>query len=299
VQVVGTPRLHPRFGFSVNFRSISAVGEGSIKKAADLLAQKLEAEGLFSPDRKRLLPPLPESIGLITAADSAAAADFIKIINERWGGLDITLADSLVQGEQAPVQLISAIEHFNQLPTPPDVIVMIRGGGSPEDLAAFSDERVVRAVAASRVPTIVAIGHEIDISLAELAADARASTPTNAAQIAVPDKRHELVLLGRETIQLTKQLKLIHAGHLEQASAWREAVTSMVAGLLDQEKTKLANTKNLTRLLDPKGILKRGYAIVSRDGLYLTRASQIKGGDHLQLTFDDGKIQAITEKGVK
>lgn len=296
VQVAGSPRLHPRFGFSVNFRSISAVGEGSIKKAADLLAKKLEAEGLFEPARKRLLPEIPESIGLITAADSAAAADFIKIINERWGGLEITLIDSLVQGENAPLQLVSAIEHFNQLSSPPDVLVMIRGGGSPEDLAAFSDERVVRAVAASRVPTIVGIGHEVDISLAELAADARASTPSNAAQLVVPDRQHQIEIMKRDRDRLTSRLNEIHSHQLRQAGLCREALTDQVNSLLKQEKQRLANIKGLTRLLDPSGVLKRGYALVSRQGQYLTRAGQIKAGDRLELSFDDGKIQAITER---
>jgi exodeoxyribonuclease VII large subunit len=298
VRVTGSPRLHPRFGFSVNFRSISATGEGSIKKAADLLAQKLEAEGLFEPSRKRMLPVVPEHIGLITAADSAAAADFIKIVNERWGGVEITLADSLVQGESAPVQLIQALEHFNQLPHPPDVIAMIRGGGSAQDLAAFSDERVVRAVAASRVPTVVAIGHEVDISLAELAADQRASTPTNAAVAIVPDKKHQLELLRRERHQLAKQLLGLYSAHERQVTDWREELVSDINEVLAREFEKLESTKNLMRLLDPKAILQRGYAIVSSRGRVVLKAAQVKVGDSLQLTFSDGKIQAIV-KGIE
>jgi exodeoxyribonuclease VII large subunit len=146
VRVIGSPRLHARFGFSVNFQSILPVGQGELKKAADLLFKKLEAEGLFAPERKRLLPYLPKKIALITASDSAAAADFSKILNERWGGVEILLADVYVQGEQAPMQIVQAVEHLNQLSEVPEVLVITRGGGSAEDLSAFNDERVVRAV---------------------------------------------------------------------------------------------------------------------------------------------------------
>src|SRR6266404_7384243 len=113
IRVVGSPRMHPRFGFSVNVSSISPVGEGSIKKAAQLLQAKLTAEGLFDSARKRLLPATPETIGLITAGNSAAYADFIKILNERWGGVEVQLADVYVQGAQAPAQIVQAIEYFN------------------------------------------------------------------------------------------------------------------------------------------------------------------------------------------
>jgi exodeoxyribonuclease VII large subunit len=151
VRVVGVPRMHQRFGFSVTFQSILPVGEGALKKAADLLFKKLSAEGLFDIDRKRLLPKLPTKIGLITAADSAAAADFIKILNERWVGVEVDLADVYVQGDTAPAQITEAIEHFNSRGTGSEVLVITRGGGSAEDLAAFNDERLVRAVAASRM----------------------------------------------------------------------------------------------------------------------------------------------------
>jgi exodeoxyribonuclease VII large subunit len=138
IRVVGSPRLHPRYGFSVNISSIAPVGQGSIKKAADLLAAKLQAEGLFEPERKRRLPPVPETIGLITAANSAAYADFIKILGERWGGVQIQLADVYVQGAQAPLQLARAIEYFNELPDLPDVLVITRGSGLTAVKKSFS-----------------------------------------------------------------------------------------------------------------------------------------------------------------
>src|SRR5581483_6306039 len=114
LKVVGQPKMHPRYGFSINVLSLTPAGEGSLKKAANLLAKKLEAEGLFAPERKRPLPVIPRIIGLITAANSAAAADFIKILNERWGGVELWLHDAYVQGEQAPASLIAAIDYFNR-----------------------------------------------------------------------------------------------------------------------------------------------------------------------------------------
>ena len=177
LKVHGQPRLHNLYGFSVNILSLQPTGEGSIRRAADLLRSKLAAEGLFDEARKRLLPYPPTRIGLVTSKQSAAYADFIKILNARWQGIDIALIDVQVQGEVAPSQITAAIEQFSAAAEPPDVVVIIRGGGSAEDLASFSTEIVTRAVAGSRIPTLVAIGHEVDLSLAELAADHRASTP--------------------------------------------------------------------------------------------------------------------------
>jgi exodeoxyribonuclease VII large subunit len=295
VRVVGSPRLHPRFGFSINFRSILPVGEGQLKKASDLLFKKLEAEGLFAPERKRVLPELPVSIGLVTAASSAAAADFLKITNARWAGINIKLVDSLVQGEQAPGQLTKALTYLNQLPELPDIIVMVRGGGSADDLAAFSDERVVRAVAASRVPTLVAIGHEVDVSLAELAADARASTPSNAAEIAVPDKKHDFEILGRERQQLRRLLTNLYQNRLDELAAEKTKLQTRTAELLAEHRARLAAQTAVIRLLNPAEALKRGYAIIKRSGSVITNAAAVSSGDHLELNFSDGKIQAIAK----
>ena len=183
LKVRGTPRHHNLYGFKVNFTSIIPAGEGSIKKAAELLMAKLQKEGLFDLARKRRLPYPPEKIALVTSKQSAAYADFTKIIDTRWQGLTIELIDVQVQGEAAPGQIAAAIDQFNSEAELAGALVVIRGGGSPEDFAAFSTEQVTRAVASSRIPTLVAIGHEIDLSLAEMAADSQASTPSNAAEI--------------------------------------------------------------------------------------------------------------------
>jgi len=292
IRVTGLPRLHPRFGFSVNIVSIAAVGEGSIKKTAQLLAAKLEAEGLFDPARKRVLPPIPQTIGLITAANSAAYADFIKILNERWGGVEIRLADVYVQGAQAPSQLVKAIEHFSQLPAPPDVLVITRGGGSIEDLAAFSDERVVRAVAASRVPTLVAIGHEVDTSLAELAADQRASTPTNAAQIAVPNRSEVIAGLQAAGKSLGLSLAQNFQAALSDLAQGGEYLTAQVNLLLKNVQESLVSNRRLATLFDPHAALKRGYAIASKAETHVSSIKQVKLNDSLAVQLSDGKIDS-------
>lgn len=296
VRVVGTPRLHMRFGFTVNMQSIQLVGEGALKKAADLLQKKLAAEGLFDPGRKRILPHMPEKIGLITAANSAAAADFIKILNERWGGIKVNMADVYVQGDKAPGQITSAIRYFNQLSDIPEVLVITRGGGSADDLAAFNDERVVRAVAASRIPTLVAIGHEVDISLAELAADQRASTPSNAAQLLVPDKRHELASLSSYSDTLTRYIRASYENEALRLQGSREALSGFLDNLLLGERERLLATRRLALMYDPLNALKRGYALVNKGEVHVKSIKDVGAGDELKIQLHDGTIQANATK---
>jgi len=188
VRLTGVPKVTRFSKFSLTVRAVELAGEGELRRAMELLKRKLQAEGLFEANRKRPLPAFPRRIGLITSGASAAYSDFIKILNARWGGIDVQLADVSVQGVNAPDQIVGALEYFNTAAEPVDVVALIRGGGSLEDLAAFSTEPVARAVAASRTPIIVGVGHEIDTSLADYAADVRAATPTDAARLIVPDR---------------------------------------------------------------------------------------------------------------
>lgn len=293
LRVVGAPRLHPRYGFSITFQSIQPVGEGAIKKAAELLRAKLEAEGLFAPERKRPLPEIPRRIGLITAAASAAAADFIKILDERWGGVEVLLADVLVQGAAAPAAIVAAVEYFEQINPLADVLVITRGGGSAEDLAAFNDERVVRAVAGSRTPTLVAIGHEVDISLAELAADQRASTPTDAAQIVVPDRRHVAAQLENVKAGLEKFLLDEIDSAASGLKSDQKYLTNQVFSLLDLAKRGIQSTRKLVSIFDPEAALKRGYAIVSKGREHVRSVRQVAKGDKLSIELGDGKISVV------
>jgi exodeoxyribonuclease VII large subunit len=295
LRAVGVPRLHPQYGFSINFSSLQPVGEGAIKKAADLLRVKLEAEGLFDPARKRPLPDIPRRIGLVTAASSAAAADFTKILGERWGGVEIMLADVLVQGEKAPSAIVSALNYFEQANPLPDVIVVSRGGGSPEELAVFNDERVVRAVAGSRTPTLVAIGHEIDISLAELAADQRASTPTNAAQLVVPDRSEVISRLSQIGVDINRGLKDLIRTDNQQLQRQVEILSSTMELLAADAYRFIAEQRKLISIFDPRAALKRGYAIVQKGKLHVSRRTQVRPSDRLSIELSDGKINAVVE----
>lgn len=292
LQVRGQPRLHPLYGFSVNVQTIQPVGEGSIKRAATLLQAKLEAEGLFDPARKRPLPYPPSRIGLITSAQSAAYADFIKILNERWGGVEIELADVQVQGESAPAQIVRAIEWFNEQAELPEVLVITRGGGSADDLAAYSTEQVTRAVASSRIPTLVAIGHEVDLSLAELVADKQASTPSNAAQFLVPDKKEEHQRLQTTMKQLGQSLNSFVA---DKNASVRIAATELahaISAYFRQANYDLVGKNDILQALNPSAVLSRGYAIVQSGTSTIKSAKNLQEGDEITIQFQDGTADA-------
>jgi exodeoxyribonuclease VII large subunit len=295
LKVRGQPRLHNLYGFSVNVVSLQPAGEGSIRRAADLLRAKLAAEGLFDESRKRALPYPPQRIGLVASKQSAAYADFIKVLQARWQGIAINLIDVQVQGEVAPSQIVAAIEQFSAEAEPPEVVVVIRGGGSAEDLAAFSSEIVTRAVAGSRVPTIVAIGHEIDLSLAELAADRRASTPSNAAELLVPDRRHVL-----EQLQVTAtSLQDYGARHVRQARSDLEdqaqVLDQQLPLFLNQFRVTLKGHRQLLEALNPGAILRRGYAIVRQGNQTVAASSMLKTGAMIDVQLARGSFAARVE----
>jgi exodeoxyribonuclease VII large subunit len=196
VRASGVPKMHPKSGkFSVNVERVELVGEGALRRAFELLRAKLEAEGLFEISRKRQLPRFPRRIGLIASAESAAYGDFMRILGNRWGGIEVIAADVSVQGRDAVREITAAFRRFNAHPDAVDVVVLTRGGGSMEDLQAFNSEDVARAVFSSAVPVVVGVGHERDESLADYAADVRASTPSNAAERIVPDRREILAFV--------------------------------------------------------------------------------------------------------
>ncbi len=295
VRAHGSPRLHPLYNFSLTVNVVTPVGEGALRRAADLLRQKLTAEGLFDAARKRVLPAAPRHIALLTAADSAAYSDFVKILRSRWGGVAVDHYDTQVQGEAAAGQIVNAIAAVNARPELPDVIVLTRGGGSAEDLAVFNDERVVRAVAGSRVPTLVAIGHEKDISLAEAAADVRASTPSNAAELLFPDRRGE----KQRLIHLERSL---NATLLSVVSDKKQQVTHYIQQLRDSLRRTASATwqaldakETLLGALDPRRPLEQGYALVRAvDGSIVRRTATIMPPAILEIELQDGYITVET-----
>ncbi len=293
VKVVAQPRLTAWGKFSLNVRQVLPVGEGSIKRAFELLRAKLDKEGLFAPERKRLLPRIPRRVGLIASVESAGYADFVKILNARWGGVELIIADVQVQGLSAADQIVRALQYFNGQPDLPEVLVIVRGGGSADDLAVFNDEQLVRALAASRVPTLVGVGHEVDISLADLAADVRAATPSNAAQILVPDRAALLAELAQREQRLAERIRSC-AEQIRQkiAGASEQMFARLQSHLADRAK-QIAQAEALLKQLDPKVVLQRGYSLVRDEkGKLVKNAAKITPGTVLTIELSRAIIRA-------
>lgn len=262
VVVTASPKLTQWGKFSLTVKAIRPTGEGSLKKSFEILKAKLDKEGLFSPERKRVLPSVPKHIAVISSTQAAGYADFIKILNDRWGGVKVDVAHVQVQGEAAPDQIIRALKYFNSRETMPEVIALVRGGGSADDLSAYNDELLVREIAASRIPTLVGVGHEVDESLADLAADVRAATPSNAAQLIVPD-RHEMIraVRGKVTVLLPRMDRII-AEQQQQVGDAIEFAMKAIESRLAERAEALAQTRRLLTQLDPNTVLERGYALL-------------------------------------
>lgn len=288
VRIVCNPRLHPQFNFSLNIQSITPVGEGALAKQAELTYKKLEAEGIFAADRKRGVPYPPNRVALVTSVESAAYADFVKVSKARWPRMQIDAYDVLVQGASAPEQIVERIAQINQGGEEYDALIIVRGGGSVEDLAAFSDERVVRSIAASRVPTCVAIGHEVDESLAELACDLRASTPSNLAELLLPDKHTEQEWLYASQARLGMALGTAVSRSRDVIVAAHERMTRTLLQLIQLEQERLVAVTEKIDLLNPRMVLRRGYTIIkSSSGKIVSKGSDVHSGDEVDIIFTD------------
>lgn len=262
VLITANPKLTKWGKFSLNVVSIKPSGEGSIKKSFEILKAKLESEGLFALERKRKLPSIPRSIAVVSSTQAAGYADFIKILNDRWGGVTVSVAHVQVQGDAAPDQIIRAIEYFNQLEDLPEVIVIIRGGGSADDLAAFNDEKLVRAIAGSRIPTLVGVGHEIDQSLADLAADVSAATPSNAAQIIVPDKNEVIRAVNYQVKSLIPRVENAITLQTQNTKSLIADALDNIISRVDEKLDQVGNMNQLLNQLNPYTVLARGYALI-------------------------------------
>ena len=261
VVVRGMPKVTKWGKFSFTVTAVRPVGEGSLKKAYELLKKKLADEGLFDPVKKRSLPEDLAKIGVISSTAAAGYADFIKILNARWGGLKIQVAHTQVQGLDAPDQIIRALKYFNEHGDV-QVIAILRGGGSADDLSCFNDEMLVREIAVSKIPVITGIGHEVDESLADLAADVRASTPSNVAEILTPDRED----VKRSVVRMISDLcKIINS----KIDVFKKNNADIVLQIADVVKIKIADARRalLERIkvleaLNPEKILKQGYVIL-------------------------------------
>ena len=240
VRIYSTPRVHQKSGkFSLYVDRVEIQGEGALKKAFELTKAKLEKEGIFSIARKRPLPHFPQKIGMIASRESAAYTDFMRIINQRMGGLEIDLAHVQVQGESAVKEIVAAFDWFNDNDTGAEVIAIVRGGGSMEDLQAFNSEPVVRAIFSSRLPVICGVGHERDETLADYASDVRAATPTHAATMVVPDRDELLFQINQKqrALILSTDNLIEWYGHRTQNAAGK--ISHHVQGTLHHMTTVL------------------------------------------------------------
>lgn len=285
IEVRAVPKVTKWGKFSLTISTLKPVGAGSLKKAFELLRLKLEKEGLFDVAKKRPIPSDLTRLGVISSTGAAGYADFVKILNARWGGIHVQVAHTQVQGLDAPDQIIRALNYFNERGEV-QAIAILRGGGSADDLSAFNDEALVRAVAASKIPVVSGIGHEVDVSLVDLAADLRASTPSNAAELITHD-RHAVSMqlkseLSRTALNLTERLE--HEREANQQKIERlgqsliakyiepmllannEKLRQSLHQIMNQmqlTEDKLEQKIQLLEALNPDKILKQGYAILT------------------------------------
>ena len=293
---------------------IKPVGEGALYQEFMRLKAVLEAEGLFDPARKRPIPGLPKRIGIVTSATGAALRDMLNTLRRRLPLAEVILAPSPVQGTEAPPALVTSLESLNRLN--PDVILIARGGGSIEDLWAFNDERVVRAVAASRAPVICGVGHETDFTLCDFAADLRAPTPTAAAELAtqttLDDLRDDLSAQEARLVSLTlglladqqawtsslaARLRYVSPERQIQSAAQRvddlsRRALSALTHRIQLQASRVEGMSSRLLALNPASILSRGYAIVTRqaDGRVVGRVADAQGA--LKVRVSDGEFAA-------
>lgn len=262
VRIRALPKLTKWGKFSLTVQSVVPVGEGSIKKSLELLKKKLAEEGLFKPERKRPLPSEISEIGVISSTQAAGYADFCKILNERWGGLKVQVAHTQVQGEVAADQIIRALQYFNER-SEVQVIALIRGGGSADDLAVFNDEKLVRAVAASKIPVITGIGHEIDESLCDLAADVVASTPSNAAQMLSRDKNEIIWANWADVKRINNLLNTRISESIREIDDLRLEAKRQIDVKITTFERDVESISKILEQFNPEKVLQRGYAIIS------------------------------------
>lgn len=318
VRVHGIPKVYAKSGkFSITVDRVELVGEGALKRAYELLKKKLAALGYFDVERKRPIPRFPRRIGLIASRESAAYTDFLRILGNRWSGVEVLSAGVAVQGRDAVREIVGAFDWFNENPDEADVLVLTRGGGSMEDLQAFNSEEVAQAVFGSRIPVVVGVGHERDESLADYVADVRASTPSNAAEMIVPDRRDVLAAIDGGVRHMDA---VLHAA-LERR---RHSVDSLVARIESHarraitgfERTfhdlarhfavfeerlaarvhKLDADVRLLKSLDPRRPLERGYAMIRAGGRLVRDSGAVAVGEALEIQLARGTLGARVEK---
>lgn len=306
-----------RGSFSLQARDIRAVGLGELLARIEQRRQLLAAEGLFAQELKRPLPRLPARVGLVTAPNSAAERDVVENATRRWPAVRFEVAHAAMQGHRSAAEVIEAVRRLDARPEV-EVIVIARGGGSVEDLLPFSDEGLIRAVAAVRTPVVSAIGHEPDSPLLDLVADRRASTPTDAAKIVVPDMAEEraVIVRGRQLLRraitavldreqaqldalrsrpaLADPTSLLDA-RADELDEWRGRIRRQLAWQLDRAADDVEHRRARVQALSPLATLQRGYAVLQdADGHVVTSVGAVTAGAALSVRVADGRVHVTT-----
>jgi exodeoxyribonuclease VII large subunit len=293
VHVFGRPDLFEAKGdFRMRALSIERFGLGDHLAALERLKKKLAAEGVF--ERKRQLPFLPRRIGLVTGNDAAAKRDVLTTITTRFPAARVVVAETYVQGPFAATAMIDALRAVSETPEV-DVVVLARGGGSFEDLLPFSDERLVRAVAVCPVPIVSAVGHEQDTPLCDLAADVRASTPTAAGRIVVPDAMELLGRLERARSGLARGARSIVERRRQRLTQTHERLHRAPALAIERKRARLEHAAGRLRALSPRATLQRGYAIVRAGDEIVRSNAAISAGEQIDVEVADGHFGARVE----
>jgi exodeoxyribonuclease VII large subunit len=325
VEVHGSMSFYPNAGqVQLYIDSMQPIGEGLLYQEYLRLKNKLEAEGLFDPDHKRLIPSLPGHIGIVTSATGAALQDMLNTLSRRLPLAKVTLAPSQVQGAEAPATLIHSLDQLNKIDDL-DLILIARGGGSIEDLWAFNDENLARAIYASRVPVISGVGHETDFTITDFVADLRAPTPTAAAELATPitiadlslslqnaekilaqsiseviaEQRYQLELKVLDLRRLSPLHRVNNA--IQTIDTLRERLERSTQTLLRQHKLRLKDLSSRLEALSPMAVLERGFAIISdaKTGHLVSQVSQTQTSHKVNIRFADGEVPAILRPAQK
>ena len=312
----GSVSVYERDGaYQLYVNALTPEGAGALALAFEQLKEKLHAEGLFDEAHKQPLPRFPRRIGIVTSSAGAVLRDIHKVAKRRWPSVQLILCPVLVQGTEAAGQIAAAIRFFNEK-YPVDVLIVGRGGGSAEDLWAFNEEPVVRAIYASRIPVISAVGHETDTTLADFVSDRRAATPSQAAEFAVPDadelRQYADGLLLRLHAGRTRQMeqrsmrlwtlldrpwhrnpKLLLAVPMQRTDRALERLHHAAKDGRTNARHRLELVLKRLELLNPVQILYRGFSVVEKDGKTVTRSKELAADDLLTITFADGKVSAV------
>jgi exodeoxyribonuclease VII large subunit len=321
----GRVSSYPKRGdYQIIISSIEPAGKGALQLAFEQLKAKLEKEGLFRPERKRPMPALPQKIGIVTSPTGAAIRDMLSVLNRRFANVEILIYPAKVQGDEAKFEIAAGIEYLNAHHPELDVLLVGRGGGSYEDLWAFNEEIVARAIAGSKIPVISCVGHEIDFTIADFVADLRAPTPSAAAELVVRDKtelvdritqlrqrlvNHMRYLIGRYEDRLVRVAESralrnpleIYEERIQDIDELRERMKTALMRSVETAETAFVRNAEKLNLLSPLTILSRGYAICWKlpENSIVRSAAELAANDRIRVRLHNGALTGVVENTEK